>query len=309
MTAIEELEQAAATVAGTVGPATVRIGRQGGRGAGVVTAAGLVVTNAHNLRGPQTTVTFADGRSAIGDVKGVDSAGDLAAVAVDTGTVAPITWAEETPALGAPVWAVVPTPDGRLRVTAGAISSTGRSFPGPEGRLIAGGLEHTAPLARGSSGGPLVTSDGRVVGLNTHRLGDGFYLAVAVDADLRRRIDDLAAGHSPQRRRLGVALAPPQVARRLRAAVGLPDRPGLLVRGVVDDGPAARAGVRRGDLICSAGGADVATVEDLLSAVDSAGATLTLGLARGADELTVEVDLGPVSPGGDGGGEGPDEAA
>ena len=93
-----------------------------------------------------------------------------------------------------------------------------------------GGVEHTAPLVRGSSGGPIVDSDGRVLGLNTHRTGRGFYVARPVDSALRATIDDLAAGKSVTRPRLGIALAPPAVAAKLRASVGLPERVGLLVR-------------------------------------------------------------------------------
>ena len=95
-------------------------------------------------------------------------------------------------------------------------------------------------------------------------MGDGFYLAVPADATLRERVDQLAAGQSPTHRRLGVSIAPAHVARRLRRAVGLPERDGLLVRGVEDGSPAAAAGITTGDLIVSAGGRDVGTADDLL---------------------------------------------
>jgi S1-C subfamily serine protease len=289
MSFIEELQATATSVAATVGPATVRIGRHGGRGMGVVTGAGLVVTNAHNLRGPTVTVTFADGRTATGEVRGVDGDGDLAVVAVETGTVTGIAWAPPGIGLGTPVWTVTLAPGGDPRVTSGQVSAVGRPFRGPGGRLIAGSLEHTAPLARGSSGGPLLDAEGRLVGLNTHRLGDGFYLALPADAALRARIDGLGEGRAPNRRRLGVALAPPEAAARMRAAVGLDARPGLLVRGVEEDGPAASAGIRRGDLIVSADGVPTAGPDDLYAALAGDVPTLVVGVVRGAEELTVEV--------------------
>jgi serine protease Do len=293
MSVLDELQTAAAAVTEAVAPATVRIGRDGGRGLGLVTAPGVVVTNAHNLRGRQVTVTFSDGRSAAGEVRAVDGDGDVAVVAVDTAAAAPVQWSATEPAVGMPVWTVTLTPTGATRVTAGAISALGRPFRGPGGRLIAASLEHTAPLARGSSGGALVDAEGRVVGLNTHRLGDGFYLALPTDAALQARIDRLVAGESPVRRRLGVALAPAHAAQRLRAAVGLPARDGLLVRGVEDGSPAAVAGLRSGDLIVEVGGRPIATADDLFGALEVTEPHLTVVVARGGDEVTADVDFAP----------------
>ncbi|MGH8959291.1 MAG: PDZ domain-containing protein, partial [Acidimicrobiia bacterium] len=90
-------------------------------------------------------------------------------------------------------------------------------------------------------------------------------------------------------RRLGVALAPAKVAAHLRRAVGLPEREGLLVRGVEDGGPAATAGVREGDLIVAAGGEPTKALDDLHRILTNAGSTLELGLVRGNDESTVTV--------------------
>ena len=217
---IEELTEATGRVAETAGQAVVRIGRDGGRGAGTVIAPGLVLTSAHNLRGPEVTVTFADGRAVTGTAKGVDGDGDLAVIAVDTGTAAPIGWeaSAEGPKLGAAVFALaLPAAGSGPRLTFGLVTGVGHSFRGPRGRLIADGVEHSAPLGRGSSGGPLVDPAGRLVAVNTHRPGDGLYLAVPATEALKARVDALAAGETPARRHLGVALTPGHVARRLRA--------------------------------------------------------------------------------------------
>jgi serine protease Do len=293
MSVLDELQTAAAVVTASVAPATVRIGRDGGRGLGLVTAPGIVVTNAHNLRGHQVTVTFSDGRVAAGVVRAVDADGDVAVVAVDTAGAEPVTWSDVQPAIGMPVWTVTRTPTGASRVTSGTVSAIGRPFRGPGGRLIAASLEHTAPLARGSSGGALVDAAGHVVGVNTHRLGDGFYLALPTDTDLRARIERLAGGQSPVRRRLGVALAPAHAARRLRAAVGLPARDGLLVRGVEDGSPAANAGIRTGDLIVEVGGRGTASPDDLFAALEVSDVRLAVTVARGGDDVTVEADFTP----------------
>ncbi|HEY3810502.1 MAG TPA: trypsin-like peptidase domain-containing protein [Acidimicrobiales bacterium] len=294
MSLLDELTGVTGRVLAASGGAVVRIGRAEGRGAGIVVGAGTVLTSAHNLRGEETTVTFADGRSVTGTVKGVDADGDLAVLAADTGAATPVAWADadaDTTPAGAVVFALALPVGGGVRITNGAVSSAGRSFRGPRGRLITDGIEHTAPLGRGSSGGPLLDTEGRLIGVNTHRPGDGLYLALSATAALRSRVDALARGETPTRRRLGVALAPPHVARRLRAAVGLEPRDGVLVRDVAEDSPAAGAGLQRGDLVVAAGGRPVGSIDHLLSAVDGVGedGTLSLTVWRGAGELEVTV--------------------
>lgn len=295
MSLLDEITELTGRVLAACGPAVVRVGRAEGRGAGIVIGAGAVLTSAHNLRGDETTVTFADGRSLTGSVKGVDADGDLAVLAVDTAGITPIPWADATPVVaGAPVLALaLPIGGGGARITVGTVSVVGRSFRGPRGRLITDGIEHTAPLGRGSSGGPLVDTQGRLLGINTHRPGDGFYLALPATEALRTRVDALARGEAPTRRRLGVALAPPQVARRLRAAVGLPPRDGVLIREVADPSPAATAGLLRGDLIIAAAGQPVLSIDDLLAAVDGVGAdaTLSLRVVRALEEVDVTVSF------------------
>jgi serine protease Do len=198
---------------------------------------------------------------------------------------------EGTPQLGTPVFALA-DPGGRgLRLTLGFITGVERSFRGPRGRRITGSIEHDAPLLPGSSGGPIVDSEGRLLGLNTNRLGEGFYLAIPADEALRSRVDTLARGESAERVRLGIGVAPTHVATRMRRAVGLPDADGLLVRMVEDDSPASRAGLAQGDLIVLAGGKPVRGVDDLFEALGTAGGTIQLIILRGADERAVDVQL------------------
>ena len=294
---LDELQQTVRRVAERVGPAVVGIGRGWGLGSGLVVADGLVLTNAHNLRRAETALTFADGRTDTGTVRGIDADGDLALLAVDTTGVTPPDWAGDGVAgVGAPVFALA-NPGGRgARTTFGLISATNQSFRGPRGRRVTGSVEHTAPLARGSSGGPLVDLEGRLLGLNTNRLGDGFYLAIPADDELRARVDALGRGQAPTRARLGVGIASSRDARQLRRAVGLPDRDGLLVRMVEEDGPAHRAGIRTGDLLAAAGDRPLTSADDLYEVLDGLGegSTLTLTVVRGAEELTVAVTFGPA---------------
>jgi serine protease Do len=291
MSAVEELAEATRTVAERVAPSVVRVGRDGGRGCGVVVGPGQVVTNAHNLRGREITVAFADGRVEVGTVGGADIGRDLALVAVDTADAPAADWSEDPARLGDVVFSVTRTVGGGSRITAGQVSGTERAFRGPRGRRIAGSIEHTTPLVRGSSGSPVVDPAGRLLGLNTNRLGGGFYLALPADADLQRRIDLLSSGDARETLRLGIGLASADVARRLRASVGLPERDGLLVRVVEDDSPAAAAGLQQGDLLVAAGDQALATVDDLYDVLDTVepGGTLTVGVVRGTDELDLTI--------------------
>jgi S1-C subfamily serine protease len=295
---LQAIQQAVGEAADRVGPAVVGLGRGWGRGSGVVIAPGQVLTVAHVLRGDEVAVTFAGGQVSEGRVVGSDPDIDVAVIAVDTGDAEPIAWEPgDAPATGAPVFALA-DPGGRgLRATFGLVSSTGRSFRGPRGRRVAGSIEHTAPLPRGSSGGPLVDAEGRLLGLNAVRRDGGFILALPADAALRRRVDELARGEAAERPRLGVALAPPRVARRMRTAVGLPERDGLLVRGVVDGSPAAAAGIERGDLLVRAGERTLTGIDDLFDALDGAPDTLALAVVRGTEEREFDVALRAATTG------------
>src|SRR5205823_7255063 len=98
MSTLADLSATIRSSAESVGPAVVGLGRGWGLGSGVVVGDGRVLTNAHNLRGSETTVTFADGRREAGEVTGTDPDVDLAAIAVDTGDTVPVAWAPDAPA-------------------------------------------------------------------------------------------------------------------------------------------------------------------------------------------------------------------
>lgn len=285
------LDQAEAIIRSTVESAkgaVVTIGRDG-RGTGFVVAPDRVLTSAHNMRDQTVAVAFADGRTEQGRVHGVDVDGDIVVVEVPTGDAVALEFAETVPGVGSTVVALS-RGGHRERATLGFVSGEDLAFNGPRGRVVRGGIEHTAPLARGSSGGPVFDRSGAVIGINTHRVGRGFYLARAADAELRARVTALIDGRSPQRRTLGVAIVPADVAAQLRAATGLPQRDGVLVRGVEDDGPAGRAGILVGDLIVQIGGSAVATLDDLRDAMGRAdGETVEIGIVRATDELALTV--------------------
>jgi len=289
MPLLDDLSTTITTLSERLRPGVVGIGSRI-RGTGFVLEDGLVATNAHNLRGDEVTVTFADGRRERGRVAGVDPDGDLAVVRIDTSGATAIGWSTDTELRpGHPVFGLAATPSGGIRVTFGLVSAVEQAFRGPGGRRIEGSVEHTAPLAPGSSGGPLVDADGRLVGINTSRLGDALYLAQPASAALRDRLSSLGRGESVRRPRLGVAVAPAHVARHLQRSVGLPERDGLLVRGVEEGSAADRAGIHRGDLLVAASGRELRSPDDLHAVLSEVGLPLELTIVRGTEERTVSV--------------------
>ena len=293
-TVLTQLQSELRTATGPVRAATVSLGRDG-RGSGVVIADGVVLTNAHVLRNSTISVRFADGRSAQAQVSGIDADGDLAALSVDTTGATPLAWADASSDSGSLVLAG----HGNGTVTMGMVSGVGRSFRGPRGRLVSDSIEHTAPLSRGASGGPVVNLDGDLVAINTAR-SDAGYRAVAVSADLRSRVDRLIAGHSVERPVLGISVVPTSTARKVRQATGLSECEGVLVQAVAADSAAARAGLAQGDLIVAAGDTSIADIDALNTALDQANASYTTGssttielrVVRGVEERVVVVRWG-----------------
>ena len=293
MSVLDDLSSAANAVVQKAGASAVRVGGGWRNGSGVVIGAGAVLTNAHNIRSEEVQVTFADGRQATGKVAGVDVDGDLAVINVDTANAPSLEWGEDAPALGAAVFVVTLTGSGSVRITHGFVSSVARAFRGPRGRRISGTVEHTAPLAQGSSGSALLDADGKLIGINTNRMGGGFYLALPADESLRTRVAALQRGENVERPRLGIGIAPSWVARRMRRAVGLPDRDGVLVREVESGSPAERSGIAEGDLLIEAAGREIHEPDDVYEALGSvSGTSMTLKIVRGAEERTVNVSFG-----------------
>lgn len=287
---MDDLAETVASIADTVTPSIVRLA--GWRGAnGVVIGPGQVLTNAHNVHRGPVTARFVDGRTAEATVAGIDGDGDIAVLAVDTADAPAVPWSDGAPlAVGTPVFAVTGTDSGP-RVTFGLVSGVARSFRGPRGRRIGGSIEHTAAMARGSSGSALVDAAGRLIGLNTNRLEGGLYLALPTDATLHARCAALGQGETPAAPRLGIGIAPSWAARRMRHAVGLPELDGLLVRDVDPDGNAARAGIAMGDLIVAAAGRPVPDADELADALAAADGSVELTIVRGVEERLVPVIL------------------
>jgi len=279
--------------------------RERGQGSGVVIEAGrgLVLTNAHVVDDVDSVeVTLADGRQLDAEVVGVDSVTDLAVVrlrGVRDLQAAPL---GDSEALEVGDWAIaMGSPYGLERtVTLGIVSSLHRdinSLGFSDKRLDL--IQTDAAINPGNSGGPLIDAAGHVIGINTLvRSGPGAGLGFAIPINLAKRVaDQLASGGQVVHPYLGLQLVP-LTARRARennrdpdALLQLPERDGALVQRVLEESPAAEAGLRRGDLVVAVGERVIRDPAALLQQVEGAavGEPLPLTLIRGKRELTVSI--------------------
>ncbi len=274
----------------SLGPSVVGLRRGARRGSGVVVAPDRVAVLRHSINRTPVEVVFSDGRSADGEPDGSDRRHGIALLSVPTGDAVPVRFADRVPEFGDVVYALADPGASGLRVTEGRVSAGPLTVRGRHGRPVQGVIEHTAPLPRGAGGGPLVNAEGEVLGLNVLRADPGFILALPA-AVVARTIDRLLAGDA-EPAHLGIALVPARASRRMRAAVGLPERDGLLVRAVEDGTPAARAGVRAGDLLVGRGASALQGVDDVFAALDAATDAVVLRVVRGTEELELTAELG-----------------
>src|ERR1700734_2404609 len=255
--------------------ASLRVPQGSGRGDGrggesldsavVFTGDGFLLTNAHVVgRAQGVTALFSDGTSAPFTVVGSDSLSDLAVVRAGGPTPPPAELGEADNLVVGQLVVAVGSPLGLAgSVTAGVVSAVGRSLPtrGRETGLVEDVIQTDAALNPGNSGGALADADARVVGINTAVAGVGLGLAVPVNATTRRIISALMKDGGVRRAYLGLVSTPEPLPAPLQERFGR--RSGLRVAEVVSGGPAARAGVRPGDLLVSAGGHPVQKAQDL----------------------------------------------
>jgi S1-C subfamily serine protease len=295
-----------------VGPSVVRIdtrGRDGangtrrraettGSGSGFVfTPDGLILTNSHVVDGAHAVdVTLAEGRVLQADVLGRDPDTDLAVLRVTAPGLAVASLGESTRLRPGQLVIAIGNPYGfDHTITTGVVSALGRSLRARTGRLIENLIQTDAALNPGNSGGPLVTSAGDVVGVNTAVIlgGQGISFAIPIDTARRVVVDLIAHGHV-RRSYIGIAGRDQRIARHLARALAVSSASGVLVVSVVDRGPAHKAGVREGDMIVEAEGAPIARVDDLhrLLTDQQIGRTIGLGIVR--DGVRTVVRMTPV---------------
>lgn len=241
-------------------------GREGAGSAVVFTADGFLLTNAHVVgRAREGSAAFDDGTTTSFSVVGADPLSDLAVVRADGGTPEPATLGDSDALVVGQLVVAVGNPLGLAgSVTAGVVSALGRSLPTSDGnamRVIEDVVQTDAALNPGNSGGALADSRAQVVGINTAVAGIGVGLAVPINSTTRRIIAALMRDGRVRRAYLGLVTNPVPVPAGLRERTG--QREALRVAEVVPASPAARAGLRRGDLVLTAGGVPVTRAQSL----------------------------------------------
>ena len=266
-----------------------------GSGSGFVfTPDGFILTNSHVVhRASRLGVTLPDGRSFEAHLIGEDPDTDLAVIRVTADGLVPATLGDSKSIRVGQLVVAIGNPYGfQCTVTAGVVSALGRSLRSHSGRLIDDVVQTDAALNPGNSGGPLVTSRGEVIGVNTAVIlpAQGLCFAIAINtakhvAGLLIRNGKIRRGH------IGVAGQNVTLQRRLVHQHSLAVTSGILVISLEPKGPAHRAGLREGDVIVAYGSHPVASIDELhrLLTEEQVGTKIELTFLRSGEKLTLEV--------------------
>jgi S1-C subfamily serine protease len=282
----------------SVGPAVVKIEAARGGGSGVVfTPDGLVLTNHHVVDGAaHVTVVLPDGRSMRADLVGHDAGTDLAVVRIDASTGAPLAWAtlgdSRTVRVGQVAIAIGNPYGFHHSVTTGVVSALGRSLRARSGRLIDDVIQTDASLNPGNSGGPLVTSRGEVIGINTAMILPAQGICFAIASNTARFVASrLIRDGRVRRSYIGMAGQNVPIPRAVARANQLAVSSGVFVISVERDSPAAAAGLRDGDVVLGFAGEAVSGLDDLHRALtgDRIGVPSTLVILRSAQRRELRV--------------------
>ncbi|MFC4988938.1 S1C family serine protease [Saliphagus infecundisoli] len=269
-------------------------GSGGGQGSGWVYRDGYVVTNAHVVTdATDVQVRFAEGEWRDGSVVGTDASSDLAVIEVDEKPdyAEALSLVESQPAVGTEVLAIGNPYGLEGSVTSGLVSGVNRSIPAPNGYTIPDGIQTGAPVNPGNSGGPLVTTDGEVVGVINS--GGGENLAFAISAALVDRVvPALVEDGSYDHPYLGIGFR--TVTPEIASQAGLDGPRGVAVARVEPDGPSADA-LRQGDVVVGVAGRTIDDGQELssyLALEASPEETVELAVRRDGERRTVSVTLG-----------------
>jgi S1-C subfamily serine protease len=306
---LDAYSRAVTAVVEAVGPAvvSVHVGKEApggngiepaGAGSGVLlTPDGYVLTNHHVVReGSRVRLMLMDGKQLGGELVGSDPPNDLAVVRAE-GSGLPYASLGDSSALkvGQLVIAIGNPLGFQSSVSTGVVSATGRGMRSLDHRLIENVIQHTAPLNPGNSGGPLVDSRGRVVGINTAIIPVAQGIGFSGPSNTARHVvSQILSYGKVQRGYLGITGRQRQLARRLVRFLDLPKESGVEVITLDPRGPAASAGIQSGDILLEMNGISVESVDDLhrlLSEVPGQGIASVM-LLRGTERRVVEVPVG-----------------
>jgi serine protease DegQ len=289
-----------------VQPSVVTIFTSQGLGSGVVWSRnGVVVTDAHVVAGAtQVQVAFADGRRVNGTVKASDEVTDLAVVQADRQDLPPATFQPKLPAVGDLAVAIGSPLGFENTVTSGIISGLHRQIPGSaqQSQSLVDLIQTDAAISPGNSGGALVNGAGQVVGISEAYIPPsqgavsiGFATPAATVVNVVQQL--LRQGRA-QHAFMGIQ--PGELTPEIAQQLGVSQTQGVVVLDVVDGGPAAKAGLRPGDVITAVDGKQVATVEDFLAVLrpHRPGDTVSVTFLRGDASQSTDVTLADRPPSG-----------
>ena len=301
---LDDYSRVVSDVVERVGPSVVRIdvkraGRNAGSGSGVIVSSdGLALTNSHVVQGARTvTLTTLEGRELQARVLGDDPDTDLALLRAQADLTLPAAKLGDSSKLRRGQIAIaIGNPLGfDATVTAGVVSALGRSLQARTGRMIEDVVQTDAALNPGNSGGPLVSTAGEVVGINTAVIMGAQGICFAVASNTANFVAGEIARHGRVRRAyLGVGAATAAIPRRIALRLGLEQASGARLISIDQAGPAAEAGLLTGDIVISLDGRAVTSVGELLRALgaDKINRTVSVDLVRRSERLRVWI--GPV---------------
>jgi S1-C subfamily serine protease len=264
---LDAYSQAVIHVVERVSPSVVNVRRGRSGGSGVIVAPdGYALTNAHVVDGaPQVAVTLHSGAEVTASVVGIDSATDIAVIRIlGSGLPAAELAEADTLRVGQLVIAIGDPLGFHSTVTTGVVSALGRSLSAKDGRLIENVIQTDAALNPGNSGGPLVDTHAKVVGINTAIIPTAQGICFAIPAATARMVAGMLIRDGRVRRAyLGIGGAATPIGRQLASELGITNTSGIRVLEVIAGGPAQRAGLEVRDLIVSIDGAPILTLSDL----------------------------------------------
>ncbi|HKQ62249.1 MAG TPA: trypsin-like peptidase domain-containing protein [Candidatus Polarisedimenticolaceae bacterium] len=297
MTLLRQLSDELQELVARTAPAVVTVLNGRGQGSGFVLAPdGLLLTNAHVVdRARQLKVGIADGSEVEGRLVGADAATDLAVVRIDAATLPSLRLADrQRVRVGQLVVAIGNPLHFDRSVSLGVVSALDRTLPTPAGRPLEGLIQTDAAINPGNSGGPLVDADGEVVGVNTAIVPFAQGLGFAVPAHTANWVAPVLIRHGEVRRPLlGIAARGVELGAPLAREAG--QSRAVLVAAISSGAPAARAELRPGDLLLSADGEPLASIDDLQRVmVLTEAKPLRVELLRKRARLALTVEPGPA---------------
>jgi S1-C subfamily serine protease len=263
-----------------------------------LTPDGFLLTSAHVVTGPGRSgrAAFVDGRELKFNIVGVDRLSDLAVLRTEGGDLVPAMLGEAEKLRVGQLVVAIGNPNGFAgSVTAGVVSALGRSLPARAGRTVRyidNVIQTDAALNPGNSGGALVDSAGRVIGINTAVAGVGLGLAVPINAATRQIVAALMRNGRVRRAYIGIAGGPRPLPPHARVKLGRVS--GIEVIEVAEGSPAQRAGLRAEDLIVALDGHEIERVDDIqrLMTQEAIGRAVPTAVLRG--DRWLDLELSPV---------------